>query len=222
MTLRDSCELWVTFDSEDVDASRGIVYDRSGKGRTLEASGGPTYNVDSPVGEAVNLDGTDDDFTNFDSASTAGATEWTLAAISRWDGGNAGDSKFVHMHGKFTARINHDSTDVYKASFVTPNAVVSMRMAGEVNEDEYVLVVGTFNAGDGRAFVDGDLKQTDSVSDTQLGDNGGPTNNYIGRTPSSGSYFSGDVSLVAEWSRELSYQEIQQLNRMTDRMVSRL
>lgn len=222
MTLRQDCELWATFDSEDVDPNRGIVRDRSGKGRTLQANGGPTYGQSSPVGEAVAFDGTDDRFETTRAENIDGATEWTVAALSLWDGGNSGDGKYVQMHGGFSIFTNHDAGDKYKTQFSTPSTNVSLRASDNTYENEWVLLVATFNTGTATLSIEGETVDIESVSDTTLSENGKPTKHTIGQTTGSTTPFSGEIGFVVEWSRALSDAEIAELNRMTDRMVSKL
>jgi len=113
MPLRQDCELWATFDSEDVDPSRGIVRDRSGKGRTLEASGGPTYGQSSPVGEAVWFDWTDDFFQNTDISGFQEQTTWTLI----YPNGEVLDGNSHRVTGSRNAssgwQISYNNTDLF-------------------------------------------------------------------------------------------------------------
>jgi len=224
MTLRQDCELWATFDSEDVDANRGIVRDRSGQGRTLEASGGPTYGQASPVGEAVGFDGTDDKFVTNNGADLISTNTRSAVLVAKWDGGNSGEGNGVYLLGGiFTFGFRIPPADVWRIE-ATDSGGNFDTVGWKTVEDEYVRLLAEWDNGTLRLinlsgpteigsvdFPNSTLE--DDIPERRVVGNDGPT----GDAP-----FSGAVTFVGEWSRLLSSDEKDQLGRMTDRMVSKL
>lgn len=220
-SLRRGLELLATMDSDHTDAGNGVVKDFSGAERHLLASGGPTYGQDSPVGEAVGFDGVDDRLDTADAASIDGATEWTIAHVCRWDGGNSGSGKYVQMHGSFSIFTNHDATDTYKTQFSTPGGSVTVKDSGFDRENEWVAYVATFDAGVANLTINGETADVATTSDSQI-QSSAPNELTVGQTTSGTVPYPGDIAVTAEWSRALSDAEIDQFTRMTDRMVSKL
>jgi hypothetical protein len=213
MTLKQDCELWATFDSEDVDPSRGIVRDRSGKGRTLEASGGPTYGQASPVGEAVGFDGTDD---SFDVPSNLeNGQEFTVFVLLRTDsitkrqriiGNTSADGVRMQISGSGNLKVG-----VFDADGILFTGFMPII-------DGYQALLGRYNGSrlEGRNLTTGKFSGK-TVSSRVGGTNDVRIGNLFG-----GFFLDGNIATVGWWSRALSDAEIEQLNRMTDRMVSKL
>jgi len=216
MTLRQDCELWATFDSEDVDAQRGIVRDRSGKGRTLEASGGPTYGQASPVGEAVGFDGADDKFTT--TIQRGSPKKYTTSALFKLPSNS--ETYTIHQSGgSFDFAITDDSNSTRVEAADTDGNFATVKIGRHVTD--FAVVTAVWDAGELRGYLNGNLFASTSATFTSdtLRQNDDAT--FIGGRASS-SFLDGTVAFAAEWSRVLSDPEIEELNRMTDRMVSKL
>jgi len=224
-SLRRGLELLATFDSDHTDAGNGVVKDFSGKERHLQASGGPTYGQASPVGEAVSFDGTDDEFVTEDADDITSTDKRTAVIVAKWDGGNAGADKGVYLlGGNFTFGFRNPSVDVWRVEAADSNGSFE-NITWVEKEDEYVRLLAEWDTGTLR-FVNlsnGSLIGSKSFANDGL-ENEEPKKRVVGNEDDIGgdAPFSGDISFVAEWSRTLSDSEIDELGRMTDRMVSKL
>jgi hypothetical protein len=195
--MRD-CELWCDFDSQYVDAQRGIVRDRSGHGRHPVASGGPTFGQNGPDSfEAVSLDTTDDFFSV---PQTVGEmkSEKTVFAVHDFSGSiidsDEGTQGFSLRSNELVVRLSDGS-------------IIQAELSKEPSS-----IVGRFDNGD-ILVTDGKDTTTNSTS-TSIGT--GQTDTTIGvnnnlRFGNSG----GKLSVLAVWSRALSDAEIDYLNRLT-------
>jgi len=214
MTLRQDCELWATFDAEDVDPSRGIVRDRSGKGRTLEASGGPTYGLSSPVGEAVGFDGVDDEFIS----PAIVDRPFSISVIFRINNGGVFQSISGDDNGAEGFRV--DLTDENRVRFLPRDADgdASGIQTSPIPEGTFVRVTSVLDPSEQRVYLGDGLSDSQSLSSYTEG-----TSDFrIGRTQAFDRFLDGEIAFLGLWSRALSDDEIEELTRMTDRMVSKL
>lgn len=219
MTLRQDCELWATFDSEDVDPNRGLVRDRSGKGRTLQASGGPTYGQSAPVGEAVAFDGTDDRFTNND-VSVGGLSTASCAVIVKWNGNDTSNTTFPISVGDAELGLRKRVTSDWQAFTRDPQDGFTTTSAVNANAGDYIVLVGVRDGSRLSLYYGSSVE---SLTTNGSGIASQPEDGvFIGELDSGNGSFGGDIAFAGVWSRALSDAEIKELNRMTDRMVSKL
>jgi len=214
-SLRRDVELLATFDNDHTDAANGVVKDFSGKQRHLQASGGPTYGQSSPVGEAVGFDGTDD---FFDVGDPLAAQEQTLFAIVSTDTSGTNQDLINVDDGSNGYRLRFSLNDLWSFRIRDGSGNGVAVNTPVVGTSQFNRIIAVYDGDSVRIFRNGVLEDKSSVSthnqaveDVQIGAS------FNGSNP-----FSGRVAAVARWSRALSDSEIEELNRMTDRMVSRL
>jgi len=215
-SLRRDCELLATFDSDHTDAGNGGVKDFSGEQRHLQASGGPTYGQSSPVGEAVAFDGTDDKFTT--TIQRENPKKYTTSALFKLPSNS--ETYTIHQSGgSFDFAITDDENSTRVEAADTDGNFATVKIGSHVTD--FAVVTAVWDAGELRGYLNGTLFGSTSATFTSdtLRQNDDAT--FIGGRASS-SFFDGTVAFAAEWSRVLSDPEIEELNRMTDRMVSRL
>jgi len=216
MTLRQDCELWATFDTEDVDESRGIVRDRSGKGRTLEASGGPTYGVSSPVGEAVGLDGVDDFLVN---TNVTYESDATLGMIFKPADRQAQETFFSYAKSFRLKSGSANKRIAFEAK--TSTGPTQVKLLDGDSRGEYVRVLGVYDdsANEIRGYAPDGLTDSESATTTATA---GETQTNIGQIHFGDRRAEMDVAFAAAWGRTLDASDRRDFFEMTDRMVSRL
>jgi len=223
-SLRRDLELLATFDSDHTDAANGVVKDFSGKERHLQASGGPTYGESSPVGEAVAFDGTDDFFKPTGLEDGVFKDEsFTNATLARYTGPDDGNGRIYSQLRSTGDRIqyNNEFTNI-KYIGIDRNSDLFI-LEKDTDMREYTLVVSQYDAENDvhRVAVDGEVGDTAEGIGHETA-TGGNADYHLGADFDGGFTSAIDVAFNARWSRALSDAEIEELNRMTDRMVSKL
>jgi hypothetical protein len=208
ISILKDCELWCDFDSQYVDAQRGIVRDRSGHGRHPVAEGGPTFGVNGPDSfEAVSLDGSDDLFVVDDSINVDNGE--TLFVIVKPDVLPDGELQPILSN----ININNGSRLTFfqdKVEYTVPQASGNASK-NFVNTNEYITVCGRFDGSTATLFVDGE--QADSVDCPAILDSS--TKTRIATNVSRDKFLTGNITFAVKWSRALSVAEIDYLNRLT-------
>jgi len=224
-SLRRDLELLATFDSDHTDAANGVVKDFSGKERHLQASGGPTYGQSSPVGEAVAFDGTDDLFKPTGLEDGVFKDEsFTNATLARYTGPDDSNRERIYSQLRSTGdrlEFNNVVKEVKYLGFDRDSNIFIM--SASIDLRQWGLVVSQYDAENDvhRVFANEEVGEIRTGIGHETA-TGGNADYHLGANFDGTSTSSIDVAFNARWSRFLSVSEIEELNRMTDRMVSKL
>jgi len=219
LNLSKGLEALYTFDAPDFDSQRNHMRDRSGHGHHAVASGGPTLGVESPVGEAASFDGSDD---YFDTGDPLAAEEQTVFAVVNFD-----DLNDRVVAG--TSRLSADGDDGYqiwakggtRLIFQIADGVDGSNTQASWSTDrtgEWLRLVGRWTGEEVQLIANGELKDSKPETTHTQAD----TNTKIGVRQGDDLNYKGDIAVFGRWSRSLTWSEIQEINRMTARRVSRL
>ena len=212
INLQKGLEALYYFDEKYLDQNDDSIGDHSGKGRRAEASGGPTVGVPGPNDfQAASFDGIDDviklsDSTGMPSSDNEPVTFAVRIKTYADDGAN---EYFFSSQGSGGFQNNTYSL-VFDANIFGITGGDNddyTRLRGEYNTEEWFDFVGIYDGEEFRIYFDGVFIDRTDV-DVTLQD-GNP--DYTIKSEN----HSYDLAYACVWSRAISYEEIQTLNRMT-------
>jgi hypothetical protein len=206
ISILKDCELWCDFDSQYVDAQRGIVRDRSGHGRHPVAKGGPTFGQNGPDSfEAVSLDGVDDEFVT-ENISVQEQTDISLVKI---DGNQFGEiTNWITTDGGGYVRWN-DNVQRFQVRLVNNSSSDTFQVNSQSGKNlgQFYLVGLRWDGSELQLIIDGEVEDSIPLTDHD---------ETIGEPYVIGnSKLNGTIVFTGRWSRALSTAEIDYLNRLT-------
>lgn len=230
--LQNRLEANLTCDDEDTDASRGMVYDRSGYPRTGRLSGGITTGLDSPVGQAYRLDGVDDVifFTEQSGISSSETEGFTVACMIQPDGttddfnqeqilGTNGH-EFLDSNSNNGMSFGSESVTTVKVEVGDTTTNSSTQVTGALSEGKWASVLYRVEGNVVSIYMDGEHLTTNDTGLNSSEIHQGSLSN-IGQSSRDRDY-SGDISNIQVWTRALSDDEAKYVSNMTGNHVSNL
>jgi len=216
INLYDGLEALYYFDSDYFDGTTGEIKDKSGHGRHATANGSPTVGVNGPNDfEAASFSGGNSG--DYFLTNTIQPPELSIFTIVKVDSGGwicdlgrpSGGAGYVSLRA---LTDNNGVSFRLTAGGEENNTNEEYETGYNYNKGEYHRVLATFTPQTVQLSVDGDYAIS-TTTGYELYYEG--TGGSIGAIRNGAGELSGDISVFGAWSRVLTSEENEALNRLT-------